>query len=143
MSRPGLIRIAAILCFLTGIAHTVGTFMDIPEEQVKMLETVETMKETMVPMPVGSDRSYMQILDGNNLCTSLFLFLCGTLVFLSAKAPVECASNRILFVIAISLAVFAVISVMYFFPVPAVLTGVAACLILFARTRGGVGERAD
>ncbi len=129
MSRPILIRIAATLCFLTGIAHTIGTFMDIPEEQMQMLETVDAMKKTMVPMPVGSDRSYMQILDGNNFCTSLLLFLSGTLLFSTANALIEGAPGRTVLIVGIGLAIFAIISAMYFFPLPAILTGAAACLI--------------
>lgn len=42
-----------------------------------MLETITAMKRTLVSMPIGSARSYMLILDENNLCTSILLPLCS------------------------------------------------------------------
>ena len=66
MNPKLLLRAAGSLCLVTAIAHLVGTLMKIPAEQVEMLQTVETMKQTLIPMPVGPARSYMDILDGNN-----------------------------------------------------------------------------
>jgi hypothetical protein len=66
MNPKLLLRVAGSLCLVTAIAHLVGTLMKIPAEQVEMLQTVETMKQTLIPMPVGPARSYMDILDGNN-----------------------------------------------------------------------------
>ncbi len=135
MSRPFLIRIAATLATITCLGHTIGTFMTVPPEQTAMHATIATMKATMVPMPVGGARSYMQILDGNNVCTALFLLLCAVLLFAVSGLPSAPATDRVLFITAVALAAFAVISVIYFFPVPTVFTGIAAVLGIIARSR--------
>jgi hypothetical protein len=136
MSRSLLLRIAATLSLITAAGHTVGTFMPVPPEQTQMHATIATMKATMVPMPVGSARSYMQILDGNNICTSLFLLLCAALLFIAAKATKEQTVDRVLLLTALALLGISAISFVYFFPVPGVFTGAAAILALVARARG-------
>ncbi len=135
MNRALLIRIAAALSLMTCLGHTVGTFMTVPPEQDAMHATIAIMKTTMVPMPVGAARSYMQILDGNNICTSLFLLLCAVLLFAISGLPSTPATNRVILITALALVGFAVISVMYFFPVPTVLTGFAAVLSIVACSR--------
>ena len=135
MSGTLLIRIAATLALVTGLSHTVGTFMTVPPEQVAMHATIATMKATMVPMPVGAARSYMQILDGNNLCTSLFLLVCASILFSIASLPSAPATNRVILIVALGLAGFAIISAMYFFPIPTALTGIASVLAIIARSR--------
>ena len=135
MSRTLLIRIAATLALGTCLAHIVGTFMPVPPEQVVMHATIATMKATMVPMPIGAARSYMQILDGNNLCTSLFLLVCAVLLFSIASLPSAPATNRVILIMVLALAGFAIVSAMYFFPIPAVFTGAASVLCIVARSR--------
>ena len=141
MSRTLLIRIAATLAVITCLGHTVGTFMTVPPEQTAMHATIATMKATMVPMPVGAARSYMQILDGNNICTALFLLLCAVLLFAISGLPSAPATDRILVITAVALAVFAVVSAIYFFPVPTVFTGIAALLSIIARSRSYVSQQ--
>jgi len=138
MSRALLIRIAATLSFVTCLGHTFGTFMSVPPEQTAMHATIATMKATMVPMPVGAARSYMQILDGNNICTALFLLLCAALLLAISGLPSAPAMNRVLIITAVALAAFAAISAVYFFPVPSVFTGIAAVLSIIARSRSQV-----
>lgn len=100
-----------------------------------MRETVSIMRKTMVPMPVGSPRSYMQILDGNNLCTSLLLLLGGLLLLVLATAPANAATDRMIWIVALALSGVSVISAIYFFPVPVVLTATAAALGFCALSR--------
>lgn len=135
MSRTLLIRTAATLALITCLSHIVGTFMTVPPEQMAMHTTIATMKATMVPMPVGAARSYMQILDGNNLCTSLFLMVCAVLLFSIASLPSAAATNRVILILALGLAGFAIVSAMYFFPIPTALTGIASVLAIIARFR--------
>jgi hypothetical protein len=135
MNRPLLARIAATLVLITCLGHTIGTFMEVPPEQAAMHKAIAVMKSTMVPMPVGSPRSYMQILDGNNLCTSLLLLLCGTQLLAVAGLPSSAATNRLIFTIAVALAGIAAISALYFFPVPAAFTALASMLSFIASTR--------
>ena len=77
----------------------------------------------------------MQILDGNNICTSLFLLLCAALLFALAKAGNEKATQSVVLLTGLALAGISLISFVYFFPVPGVFTGVAAILALWARTQ--------
>ncbi len=135
MSRTLLLRIAATLSILTCIAHTIGTFMEVPAEQVAMHETIATMKRTMIPMPVGAPRSYMEILDGNNLCTSLLLMLCGTLLLAIAPSPKDATSDRVILIVALALIGLATLSSLYFFPVPAIFTGLSALLCFISRAQ--------
>ena len=135
MSRTLLIRAAATLSLVTCVSHIVGTFMAVPPEQVAMDATIATMKATLVPMPVGAARSYTQILDDNNLCTSLFLLVCAALLFSIASLPSAPATNRVTLVAALGLAGFAIDSAMYFFPIPTAFTGIASLLGIIARSR--------
>ena len=135
MSRTLLLRIAAILSLITCLGHTIGTFMPIPAEQTQMHATVATMKATLVPMPVGAARNYLELFDGNNICTSLFLLLCAGLLFSVARAASEQVASRVITLTALALAAISVISFRYFFPVPAVFTGLAALLAFLALTR--------
>lgn len=132
-TRPVLIRIAALLALVTAVGHLVGTLMAIPPEQTAMLATVETMKATLVPMPVGAPRTYMQIFDGNNFCTTLFLAVCAAQLFAVAAAPRNAYTDRVLLITALGLAAMAVISAIFFFPAPALFTVVASGLGLLAR----------
>ena len=61
MKRSLLLRVAATLSLITAAGHTVGTFMPVPPEQTQMHATIATMKATMVPMPVGSPKSYADL----------------------------------------------------------------------------------
>ena len=135
MTRPVLLRIAAVLSLITCVGHTIGTFMPVPAEQAEMHATIATMKATMVPMPVGAARSYMEILDGNNLCTSLLLALCAALLLAVARAAKERVVDRVIAFTALALAGISLLSFRYFFPVPGVFTGLAAVLALLARAR--------
>lgn len=135
MNRPLLLRIAAGLSLLTCVGHTIGTFMPVPAEQTQMHATIATMKATLIPMPVGAARSYMEILDGNNISTSLFLLLCAALLFGVAGAAKERVVDRVIGLCALALAGISLISFRFFFPVPAVFTGLAAGLSLLARAK--------
>jgi hypothetical protein len=127
-----MLRTAATLVLITALGHIAGTLMPIPAEQTAMLATVATMKATQVPMPIGAPRTYMQILDGNNFCTSLLLLLCAAQLFAVAGVARQAATTRTLVITAAGLAGFAIISGSYFFPAPTVLTAVAAALTLLA-----------
>ena len=100
-----------------------------------MHATIATMKATMIPMPIGSARSYIDILDGNNICTSVGLLLCAALLASVSSAAKARVVDRVIMVTALALAGVSLISLRYFFPVPALFTGLAAGLALFARTR--------
>jgi hypothetical protein len=77
----------------------------------------------------------MEILDGNNICTSLFLALCAALLLVVARAGKEREVDRVIAFVAVALAGVSIVSLRYFFPVPALFTGLAAVLALLARGR--------
>lgn len=135
MTRALLVRSAAILALIASAGHTIGTFMAVPPEQVAMHAAIATMKSTLVPMPVGAARTYMEILDGNNISTALFLLVCAFQLFAIARAPRDRSTDGVVAITAFGLLGFAAISALYFFPVPTALTGAAAALCLVARTR--------
>jgi hypothetical protein len=141
MNRSLLLRIAAGLALVTCVSHTIGTFMPIPAEQTQMLSTIDVMKATLIPMPIGSPRNYMEILDGNNICTSVLLALCAMLLFSMAGSPKGRETDRVILITSLALAIVAMVSIRYFFPVPAAFTGLAALLALVARSRDFDGGR--
>ncbi len=133
MSRTILLRIAAFLVLFTCAGHTMGSFMPIPPEQTKMLETVAAMKDTMIPMPMGSPKTYWQVFHGNNVGMSLFLLVSGALfILLSRDGKADAGSQAVLSLGMIGLGI---ISALYFFPLPAICTGVAGALGLLALRR--------
>jgi hypothetical protein len=135
MRRSLLLRASATLALITCVGHTVGIFLPIPAEQVEMHATIAVMKTTMIPMPVGQPRSYLQILDGNNFCTSLLLLLLAAQLFAISGAPGGESSNKVVLISALALGALAAISARYFFPVPTLLTALAAALSILALTR--------
>jgi hypothetical protein len=135
MKRSRLLKIAVGLVFLTCAGHLIGTFIPVPAEQVAVRAAIATMKATEVPMPVGSSRSYMQILDGNNLCTSVLLMLCAVQLYFASSVQKNAYTNQSVFIVALGLVCFALISAVYFFPIPAIFAGVAAGLSFFALKR--------
>jgi len=140
VSRSALLRTAAVLSLITCVGHTVGTFMPVPAEQTQMHATIATMKATLVPMPIGGPRSYMEILDGNNLCTSLLLLFCAAVLFGVSRAAREQVVNRVILLTCLALAGVAVLSFRYFFPVPGLFTGLGAVLGLIALSRPSAGR---
>jgi hypothetical protein len=138
MTRPLLIYIAAALTLITCIGHIIGTFMTVPADQIEVHAAISVMTATMVPMPVGASRSYMQILDGNNICTSLLLFVLFIQLVTIARLPSSRSNNRVILISAFGLSGFAAISAAYFFPIPAITTSIAAGLCLIAWTRPSV-----
>lgn len=130
------LRIAAVLVLLTGLAHTAGTFMPIPPEQTEVANAVQVMKSTLVPMPVGQKQSYADIFLGTNLIVSLFLLVSAFSFWSGALADYDSLSaRRSLIMHAVSMLTFAVVSAMFFFPVPAIFTAIAGMLALWAAKR--------
>ncbi|KAB2935180.1 MAG: hypothetical protein F9K24_00195 [Leptonema illini] len=121
-----LLRIAAFLTLFTAAGHTAGTFMPIPTEQVGLIAAYRTMAETMIPMPIGSPQSIADVFFGNNLVTSLFLLIAGLhLIFAFPE-------RRSLLLLGTGLGAIALISAVYFFPLPAICTGLASVLTIAA-----------
>ncbi len=125
--------VVAILLALTCVSHTVGTFMEIPKEQIAVRAGYEVMQRTVVPMPFGVERMYSEIFLGTNLAVSLFLLFMTVVFVLLAKDVVSNNEFKILVACIIVVGLLAVISFRYFFPLPGALLG-SACIfgIVFA-----------
>ncbi len=124
-----LLRIAGVLTLFTFLGHTAGTFMPIPAEQVEVAKTAAVMKATAVPMPIGRAQNYGNLFLGTNLAVSLYLLIAGIGFFLFAgKGGLEGAARRQLTLTSVGMAGMAIISALFFFPLPAACTGVAAVL---------------
>ncbi|HNO22532.1 MAG TPA: hypothetical protein PKK94_06105 [Leptospiraceae bacterium] len=129
MKTKIMLRVAMGLVLFTLIGHTVGTFMKVPAEQTEVAKTVEIMKTTLVPMPVGSPKSYSEIFLGTNLTVSLFLFVSGICFWISSsEGGLDGKGKVFLAVNSFGAAMLSLISFLYFFPLPAICTGIAAVL---------------
>lgn len=101
--------------------------MPIPAEQAEVAKTAAVMKATAVPMPIGRAQNYGNLFLGTNLAVSLYLLISGVAFFLFAgKGGLEGAARRQLLLTSVGLAGMAMISAIYFFPLPAACTGLAA-----------------
>ncbi len=127
------LRVAGALTLFTCLGHTAGTFMPIPAAQVEVTRAVAVMKATLVPMPVGKAQTYADIFLGNNIGMSLFLFILGIGFFmLSGKGGLEGVGRKLLILNSVGVLGISVLSALFFFPVPAACTGIAALLGLRA-----------
>ncbi len=124
-----LLRIAGALTLFTFLGHTAGTFMPVPPEQAEVARTTAVMKATLVPMPIGRAQSFSDLFRGNNLAVSLYLLVAGlSFFFFSGKDGLAGGGRRHLLLHSAGMAALALISAVYFFPLPAVCTGIAALL---------------
>ncbi|MBP7281734.1 MAG: hypothetical protein KBA66_09170 [Leptospiraceae bacterium] len=136
MNKKILLRIAAGLVLFTCVGHTIGTFMPLPPEEVELVKVENAMKSALVPFPVGKSQSFFDILFGANIGLSVYLFVSGiSLILISSEEKFHSTSKRLLFLESLGLLALAVISVLYFFPVPAICTGIAGVLGLFISIR--------
>jgi hypothetical protein len=127
------LRVAGALTLFTCLGHTAGTFMPVPAAQVEVAKAVAVMKTTLVPMPVGKPQTYADIFLGNNIGMSLFLFILGVGFFiLSGKGALDGVGRKLLILNSLGVLGISVLSALFFFPVPAACTGIAALLALRA-----------
>lgn len=110
----------------TFLGHTSSLFFSIPPEQTEKIRVFSEMQSAVVTMPIGSAKSFADILLGANISLSIYLLVAAVLIFLTAKT-VEIPKS---FVWIQSLGLFGVgiVSGIFFFPVPAVCLTVAAVL---------------
>ena len=133
MNKKILLRIAAGLVLFTCIGHTIGTFMPLPPEEVELVKVENAMKSALVPFPIGKSQSFFDILLGANLSLSVFLLITG-LSFLFMEDNTNTTNRKLLLLNSLGLVAIGIISAIYFFPVPAMCTGVAGilgCVVYF------------
>ncbi|MBP9888313.1 MAG: hypothetical protein KBF93_18590 [Leptospiraceae bacterium] len=133
MNKKILLRIAAGLVLFTCVGHTIGTFMPLPPEEVELVKVENAMKSALVPFPIGKSQSFFDILLGANLSLSVFLLITG-LSFLFMEDNTNTTNRKLLLLNSLGLVAIGIISAIYFFPVPAMCTGVAGilgCVVYF------------
>lgn len=125
MSRKILLFAAAFFTLFTCLGHSIGTLL--PHDQPESIRLAQMMMDaTFKEMPFGPPKSLGQMAYGGNVIISLYLFVAGWIFILSAR------QNR--FVPAIvglnsaGMLACGVFSVLYFFPLPAICTGLAGLL---------------
>ena len=134
MNKKILLRIAAGLVLFTCVGHTIGTFMPLPPEEVELVKVENAMKSALVPFPIGKSQSFFDILLGANLSLSVFLLITG-LSFLFMEDNTNTTNRKLLLLNSLGLVAIGIISAIYFFPVPAMCTGVAGilgCVVYFS-----------
>lgn len=127
-----ILKIAASFMFLTFLGHTAGALKPVADTQGDMYTTYMLMKTTLVPMPIGAAKSYSDLMMGGSLCLSVFLFFVGTLFFSLSKQKNLIQQKNILVMNSLSALCIAILSTIYFFPVPALFTGMAGLLGLYS-----------
>lgn len=127
--KASLLKISFALAILTCLGHTAGTLMDIPKEQIEVSNTYSIMKQTMVPMPIGKSQNFADIFFGNNIIVSCFLLISGLIYFILSNAQkLDGDLRKILIINNLGMATISIISFLYFFPIPAVFTGLGSIL---------------
>lgn len=139
MNRKKLLYLAAFFTLFTFAGHTFGTLFPHPPKTVAHGLAITVMENTLVPMPMSPPRSLEQMFYGGNAVISLYLLITGLFFILSSK-PENYVRNLMLLNSG-GLAVCAAISVMFFFPLPAVCTGIAAVLGFVATRPSAIGIR--
>jgi hypothetical protein len=124
LNSKNLLYTAAFFVLVTFLGHTAGVILPKPQTTEALITTQELMKQTMVPLPMGSPRSLMELMLGANIFLSIYLLVSSLLFILLAKQ--NAPDKKILFLNSAGLAVGAVVCVFYFFPIPALGTGLGA-----------------
>jgi hypothetical protein len=136
MNPKTLLYIAAFFTLFTFLGHSAGTLLPHPPESEAIGEVINQMYSTMVPMPIGSPRSLGQMAYGGNAFISLYFLVTGIFFLLLAKPGRQIPS--LLLVNCIGIAAASIFSAIFYFPLPAICTGISAVLgfIAYARIRG-------
>jgi hypothetical protein len=131
MKTSTLLKIAAILMFLYFAGHTAGAPWT-PGEAAADVAVVDAMKSSHFPV-IGMSRSYWDFYFGFGLIISVMqLFQAVLLWQLATLAKTDDARLRpIIAIFCASLIINAILSWMYFFPIPLVMAVlIAICLAL-------------
>ncbi|HMV45528.1 MAG TPA: hypothetical protein PK079_18245 [Leptospiraceae bacterium] len=133
MNKKIILRIAAGLVLFTCLGHTIGIFMPLPPEEVELIKIEDAMKTALVPMPIGKKQSFFDLLLGSNIGLSVYLLVSGiSLILISSEEKLQSSNKQILKLESLGLLALSVISIFYFFPIPAICTGIAGILGLYS-----------
>ena len=134
-------RAAAALLLLFCAGHTVGTLLGrspAPEADV-VLETMRTVRFDFH----GVNRSFYELFLGHAHLVSLYLAFSALIAWTLSSLEVELWSSvaPIAWGLAVAQVLTAVVAWAYFFPGPAIITSVAALMLVAGNVRIGAGFR--
>lgn len=124
MTQKKLLYIAAAFTLLTFVGHSLGTLLPQKPETEALAQAYEVMNNTVLTMPFGPPRSLALMAYGGNVFISLYLLVSGFLFILIAKH--ENTPKSFILLNSSGVAVCAALSLIYFFPLPAIFTAIAA-----------------
>lgn len=127
-----LLLIAAALVLFTFLGHTIGAFQMNSPQEVDGAQLVQLMEQTMMPMPIGSPKSYMDLYNGSNFGLSVYLLISGLSLILFARS--KDTQKPLIVLTGVGLALMTLLCVRYFFPLPTICLGLAS-ILAFAAAR--------
>lgn len=133
MNRKNLLYAAAFFTLFTFVGHSLGTLLPQEHELASVRQAQTIMESTMVPMPIGAPRSLAQMAYGGNVFISLYLLITGLFLILSEKQ--ERYVKSLVQLNSVGLIACAIFSAVFYFPLPAICTGLAAALGIAATKR--------
>ena len=122
-NRNKFLHLASFFTLFPFVGHTTWLFLPIPRKQLDRLAVFSLMHRPVVMMPMNILRSYADILNGTNIVLSIYLLMTGLYLLALKNVPLQ-QSKSLIFITAAGLAAVAIVSAIYFFPLP------AACLAL-------------
>lgn len=132
MNAKYLLRIAAGLTLFTCLGHTLGHFKPIPEGKYALVGALELMKRVDVEFPIGAPKTLMDIRAGSTLSISVFLLAFGLILIFLSNISNRTSVVKIQIVTGLALLSIGILSQFYFFPLPAICTGLAGILAITA-----------
>lgn len=130
MNQRKLLYIAAFLTLFTFVGHSFGTLLPQEAATEELKNAYGVMESTFMTMPFGAPRSLARMAYGGNAFISLYLFVAGMLLVLSANE--ERYVRSIVILNSMGLLVCGVFSYIFFFPLPAICTFIGGVLGLVA-----------
>jgi hypothetical protein len=129
------LRWAGFLTLFTFAGHTLSIFAP-QTKPPSVIAAYEVMMQTLVPMPIGSPKTLFGIMSGANLALSIYLLVAGVFFYLLSKSEFKKIDAQMIVLNSLGIGAIALISGFYFFPLPAICTGIAAILGLSTTVRG-------
>lgn len=138
MSRKHLLWIAAFLTLFTFIGHTIGGVSGPGPEQTGAFQVYQLMQISLVKMPFGPSKNLATIMMGANICVSFFLLVSGWIFIILSNGTSGRFENQILLINSLGMLATGTVSLMCFFPLPAICTALAGVLGLVAFIRAKI-----
>lgn len=132
MKPKVLLRIAAILMLLHTLGHTIGVLTWTQAPTPAMAAVINAMQSTHFDFG-GKSVTLGAFFSGYGITMIFVLLFISILLWLLSTDTENKLSNRLLMPLILLLLAMAITEFIYFFPVPAVLTGLAGVCTLWAR----------